>query len=84
MSCARAGGALLVQQAGHLEGGLLGLPLLAGGGLRSQGVAQALLCGLQRRAARLALRAQLLAALLRHDKLARQLSRLGFGLLVAG
>ena len=71
------------QRATHLQRSLLGLPLLAGGGLRGQGVAQALLRGLQCSCARLALRAQRLAALLLRAKLARQLRALGLGLFVA-
>ena len=72
-----------MQVAEHLERSLLGLPLLAGGGLRGQGIAQAQLRSLQRSRARLALGAQRLAALLRRGQLARQLCAMGLGLLIA-
>ena len=72
-----------VQVAEHLESGVLRLPLLAGVGLRGQGIAQAQLRSVQRSRARLALRAQRLAALLRRGQLARQVCALDPGFLVA-
>ena len=72
-----------VQVAEHLESGVLRLPLLAGVGLRGQGIAQAQLHAVQRSCARLALRGQRLAALLRRGQLARQVCALDPGFLVA-